>query len=187
MKSIFDHYIQRRLLVSLAVAVAISLSLLTTGNIFAVPPMGPSGEGKQSQWKVSHDLRYLFDQGQGFSQTSSLEGQARWTKPSLPVAQGMVVVDAIANGAPGDLLRDLEAIGLQGGSIAGGMVSGRLPISSIDGATNLKSLALARPSYMMTNVGAVTCAAATIAAPRACPNFKAAPGLRCINTCSTAT
>lgn len=66
-----------------------------------------------------------------------------------------VTVDAIASNGASGLLADLRQLGLQGGATAGRVVSGRLPISSIEEAASLSSLRGMVPSYARTRVGSV--------------------------------
>ena len=75
--------------------------------------------------------------------------------PNLRVSDGFVVVDFVARGSAQALRADLEALGLQGGSVFGRYVSGRLPISAIPAAAALSSLNHGRASAAAVNVGLV--------------------------------
>jgi Ca2+-binding RTX toxin-like protein len=68
----------------------------------------------------------------------------------------MVVVEAVADGAGDQLLADLELLGLDGGAVAGGLVTGRLPVDAIPDAGKLDSLHTLRRSYAITRVGDTT-------------------------------
>ena len=76
--------------------------------------------------------------------------------PLLRVHRGRVVIDAVASGYSNSLREDLEALGMQDISQVGNVVSGLLPISSIDEMEALGSLQFARPSYAMTRGGLTT-------------------------------
>ncbi|MFO8100428.1 MAG: S8 family serine peptidase [Salinibacter sp.] len=66
-----------------------------------------------------------------------------------------VVVDAVAAEDVATLLDDLEALGLEAGATAGAVVSGRIPIASLQEAAQLASLRGMMPSYMRVHVGSV--------------------------------
>ncbi|WP_263819863.1 T9SS type A sorting domain-containing protein [Salinibacter sp.] len=66
-----------------------------------------------------------------------------------------VTVDAVASGDPSRLLQDLRALGLEGESSAGNVVSGRLPIAAIEEAAALPSLRGMMPAYARTTAGSV--------------------------------
>lgn len=74
---------------------------------------------------------------------------------NLQLANGGVVIDAVANGDAQELLADLQSLGLEG-SAFGNMVSGWLPFSAIGSLADLSSLKSAQPSYAITRVGSVT-------------------------------
>jgi hypothetical protein len=66
-----------------------------------------------------------------------------------------VIIDAIAAGYPYILRADLEALGMQDISQVGNVISGLLPIASIDAMEALDSLQFARPSYALSSAGSV--------------------------------
>ncbi|MFQ5568540.1 MAG: CSLREA domain-containing protein, partial [Rhodothermales bacterium] len=71
----------------------------------------------------------------------------------LPVRDGMVLIDAVASGDVADLEADLAGLGLQEGSTYGRVLSGWLPIGSIEALKSLTSLRSARPSLSTLSVG----------------------------------
>ena len=75
--------------------------------------------------------------------------------PLLRLVADRVIIDAVAAGNPNALRADLEALGMQDISQVGNVVSGLLPIASIDALEALGSLQFARPSYAMTRAGSV--------------------------------
>jgi len=76
--------------------------------------------------------------------------------PGVRVRDAWVSVDAIARENAASLLADLQALGLRNGATAGRLVSGQLPVSSIDEAAALETLHSARPVLASRNVGATT-------------------------------
>ncbi|MBD2102311.1 S8 family serine peptidase [Leptolyngbya sp. FACHB-261] len=76
---------------------------------------------------------------------------------SLQLYGDQVRINAIAAGSTQTLFADLNNLGLQGGSTYGSLVSGLLPVASIDDLAQLNSLQFARPTYRpISNVGLVT-------------------------------
>jgi subtilisin family serine protease len=97
--------------------------------------------------KVGSQLAQLYlDRGSLQAQSTSI----------LPVDNDYVVIDAVAEGDAVALLGRLQTLGLQDGSVYEHMVSGRLPVASIESMAKLTELKFARASMMTTNVGAVT-------------------------------
>ncbi len=75
----------------------------------------------------------------------------------MPVTpDGMVVIDAIAEHDANELLADLEAMGLEGASVFGRMVSGRFPVDRVGELENMLSLNSAQVSLAAPSRGLVT-------------------------------
>ncbi|MDJ0839342.1 MAG: S8 family serine peptidase [Acidobacteriota bacterium] len=72
------------------------------------------------------------------------------------LADGLVVIDAVATGDPAELLADLEALGLTNGSTYGRFVSGRMPVDNLETMAGSVNLAFARLSVNKAFVGDVT-------------------------------
>jgi hypothetical protein len=68
----------------------------------------------------------------------------------IRVSNGRVTIEAIATTDVDSLLQDLEALGLSNGATAGGVVSGRMPISKIPSMAKLGSLQSVSPAQMQT-------------------------------------
>jgi len=135
---------------------------------------GPDGTGKDGPMaKVGAELSLLYEQFQGEGQAGvrsiredarqpvvkrengeARRGRSRVRSPISADGQS-VSVNAIAAERPSRLLGALQQLGLEGGATAGGVVSGRLPISAIQEAAQLKSLQGMLPSYARTHVGRV--------------------------------
>lgn len=77
--------------------------------------------------------------------------------PQMPVtSDNLVVIDAIAAHDANELLADLEAMGMQGGSVYGRMVSGRFPVDRVAELENMVSLNSAQVSLAIASRGLVT-------------------------------
>ena len=117
---------------------------------------GTDGQGKDGPLaKVGASLSTLYRAHQQHQKSSTAQ-PFRPTQSLLRVADGYVIVDAVAARSPEALRADLEALGLRGGAVAGNLVSGRLPISSIDDMAALSSLQAARPTRAITRSGLTT-------------------------------
>ena len=107
---------------------------------------GPDLEGKNGRLsKIGRHLTTLYREFRWHKQTKA--GQPY--EPSLTSAQiadGRVVVDAIAVGEGRALLDQLREIGLEDGVRAGRLVSGRLPIDRLADAAQLPALRRIMPS-----------------------------------------
>ena len=135
---------------------------------------GPDGVGKDGPLaRVGMELALLYHQHradgpggvQALSEASrgrtkrTTEGPSRRERSRMatPIsADGrLVTVDAVASDGAARLLTDLWRLGLENGSTAGNVVSGRLPISAIGEAAGLASLRGMMPSYATTTAGSV--------------------------------
>jgi hypothetical protein len=79
-------------------------------------------------------------------------------KPAgVPDAGDYILIDARSTGDGAELLQRLAALGLQGGSYYGNMVSGRLPLSAVESALELPVLGSMTASLPpIRNVGSIT-------------------------------
>ncbi|MCB0212873.1 MAG: S8 family serine peptidase [Anaerolineae bacterium] len=111
---------------------------------------GRSGQTKHAT-KVSEDLRVLREEHRANRNLVFVPGN-----PLIAVSGNRVVVDAVAANDVDVLRADLEKLGLQDIATFGRIVSGRLPIASIDNLSTLDSLNFIRPAYAITNVGLTT-------------------------------
>jgi hypothetical protein len=134
---------------------------------------GEDGRGKDGPMaKVGAELAVLYYQHQAEGRAGIRGLEEARTRPMLrknqerePADAGIALplsdngqfvrVEAIASDGPTSLLRDLRGLGLEAGTLAGNMVSGRLPISAIREAATLGSLRGMLPSYARTRVGRV--------------------------------
>lgn len=75
---------------------------------------------------------------------------------ALNIINGKVVIDAASiDGDIEGLLADLQAHGLEGGATWGNMVSGLLPIASLEAISALENLNFARGAQALSNIGSV--------------------------------
>lgn len=77
-------------------------------------------------------------------------------EPLVNVVDNRVVVDAVASDDVEHLRADLVFLGMQEAVAAGRIVSGQLPIASLEAAARLPSLKFAQPAFAITHVGSVT-------------------------------
>ncbi len=74
----------------------------------------------------------------------------------VPTFNDTVIITAIANESPETLATDLEALGATDISVAGRLVSARVPLSVIPSLEGLSQLRFARPGLALANAGLVT-------------------------------
>ena len=113
-----------------------------------------SGQAKNST-KVSRDLIFLREE-QRVNRNLVTPQPFVPSNPLLAVSGNYVVVDAVAADDADALRVDLEKLGLQNVTTFGRMVSGRLPIASIDNLFKLNPLLRVlrksfEPGFRMTN------------------------------------
>ncbi len=83
------------------------------------------------------------------AQLHALNPAARF-RLSVPLATPEVLIDAVAQGEPGDLRNALQRLGLRGASVFSNDVGGWLPVDQIAGAAQLAQLRFARASMPRT-------------------------------------
>lgn len=105
---------------------------------------------------VGGHLTLLYEEHKGYlEKTTFLPFQSN--NQLLQVSNSFVVIDAVAAQDTTTLLKDLEELGLQQGSMYGSVVSGVLPIQALDEMASLESLKFVKPAYRpITNVGLTT-------------------------------
>lgn len=98
---------------------------------------GPDGTGKDGPLSAAGmDLLLLYHRFQEADSTDAFTP----TQSGLPVSDGHVTVDAIAQEETDPLRSDLEQLGMKNMAVAGRVVSGRLPIERIPEAAQLETL-----------------------------------------------
>ncbi|MDZ7705943.1 MAG: hypothetical protein U5L04_15825 [Trueperaceae bacterium] len=105
---------------------------------------GDDLEGKDGPLaKVGADLALLYRQYQRHEQQTP-QTAFRPHDPMIPVENGYVLIDAVADGSASVLRAELERHGLIEASSFGRVVSGLLPIMAIDDIAGLDTLRSAR-------------------------------------------
>ena len=121
---------------------------------------GPDRRGKNGVMaRVGLDLALLFHEHRDFVERRQATGKKDIFKSSSGMARikdEMVVVDVVAAGDVTELMSQLRAQGMQQSAVYGRMVSGLLPIASLENVAQLPALKLARPAYARSMTGAVT-------------------------------
>ena len=109
--------------------------------------------------RVGLELALLFHEHRDFVARRQATAKKEIFKPSggmLRIRDEMVVVDVVAAGDVTELLSQLQAHGMHQAAVYGRMVSGLLPIASLQSVAQLPALKLARPAYARSMAGAVT-------------------------------
>ena len=134
--------------------------LLSTLLVFAAGDraLAASGGGDVKRGpmsKVGSELAVLFDQHQDYL-TLEFDKPFVASNRFLPLSDDLVLIDAVATLGTGQLLSDLESLGLRDAARYGAYVSGLLPIQAIGDMAALDSLRYVQPAYFVTNVGDTT-------------------------------
>ena len=120
-------------------------------------PAKMQGVPAKATTKASSDLVALQASYQSAGRVRGARTGFKQPNTLLQVVGGKVVVDAVAKGDVQQLVRELEAKGMTVTATFGRVVSGLLPIESIDDLENIGVLQSAAPAYApKRNVGLVT-------------------------------
>ena len=106
--------------------------------------------------KVGKYLEEVYQDYLEFQKQTSGKETLAPRNPMIHLSDGYVVIDAISLDNPEGLKEELEGLGLINGAVFGNVVSGRLPISSIDKLPECNYLNIAQPSLAINNAGTVT-------------------------------
>jgi len=121
---------------------------------------GPDLAGKDGNMaREGFDLTLLFHEHRDYVLRGGAAVLKRAFQSSVKLARVQnekVVIDAVAANDADALARELAALGMENISVYGKLVSGRIPIASLEKASRLSGLRLARPAYASTMAGAVT-------------------------------
>lgn len=129
----------------------LAIVLLFTATSAQAQGGGPiRGNLSGSEGKVSSELMALHREYQAHLQSGRTI--FRPTTRLVRVIGNRVVIDATAARDPQTLKRDLEALGLRNGAVAGQLVSGQLPISAIPSLNSVSSLQSVRAAYAITHL-----------------------------------
>ena len=117
---------------------------------------GADGQGKDGPLaKMGTDLTRLYYEHDAHIASGTKSPFVPRVRP-MPVRDGYVTIDAVAQTNAVALVADLKALGLQDAAVAGRMVSGRLPIAAIPEAAALTDLRFARPARALLLRGDAT-------------------------------
>jgi hypothetical protein len=121
------------------------------GAVSAIPlvlvVLGMLVAGGKDDVRIGPELRRLYE---GYV---AAQGSGRPFTPDDPlvaVADGCVVIDAVAAADVETLRADLVALGMRGAVAAGRIVSGQLPVAAIGALAGLPSLRFARAAARET-------------------------------------
>jgi hypothetical protein len=105
--------------------------------------------------KMGFDLALLREE---YRDHTALQTLAPFTYSNslLHISNNQVVVDVIAQSDAASIESDLKGLGMQITGKAGAMVSGLLPITSLEAVAALQNVRFARPAMWKTNVGLIT-------------------------------
>ncbi|RDC64233.1 S8 family serine peptidase [Adhaeribacter pallidiroseus] len=108
--------------------------------------------------KIGPELAILKKQQVARQSTATLPAITRHANTSLLQTRGnYVVIEALAENSPAQLLADLQALGMTRPASFGRLVSGLVPIAALDKVAALASLHSARPAYKpFTKIGKTT-------------------------------
>jgi Subtilase family/Calx-beta domain len=97
--------------------------------------------------KIGSDLAEVFIEYEIHRQTGGNLSTFKPENSLIQIRDGYVVIDAIASTSVAELLTDLKRLGLQQSASFQSVVSGILPVESLNQIANLSSLRFAKPAY----------------------------------------
>lgn len=109
--------------------------------------------------RVGMDLSLLYQEHRNFKMKGGELLLRRSFKSSLPLARiknEKVVIDVVAAGDVDSLVQELVVLGMENISVYGRVISGSIPISSLEQTATIATLRFARPVYAKTREGSVT-------------------------------
>lgn len=109
--------------------------------------------------KLGLDLTLIYQEHRDFKMKGGEFVLRRPFKSSLKLAHirdEKIVIDVVAGGSINTLVQELTVLGMESITTYGRMVSGRIPIASLEQAATIASLRFARPAYAKTSAGAIT-------------------------------
>ena len=109
--------------------------------------------------KLGIDLALIYQEHRHFKINGGTQVLQRPFVSSLSLARirdEKIVVDAVAGGEIDSLLQELTVLGMENISVYGRMISGWMPIASLEQAAKISTLKFARPAYAKVNTGSVT-------------------------------
>ena len=121
---------------------------------------GKDRQGKDGPMaKLGIDLSLIYHEHRNFKINGGTQVLKRPFTSSLPLARirdEKLVIDVVASANPDNLAQDLSIFGMENISVHGRMISGLIPISSLEQIAEISTLKFARPSYVSARTGSVT-------------------------------
>ncbi len=154
-------YLPNTPMIGLAAVVALGVAGGTLPGGSALAQLGPADvmSAKTGPMaKIGTDLAGLHQRQSAFAFRAAPRavGDLAPAESMMQIVGDKVVIDAVAVDDTDALLGELEALGLENGTSFGHVVSGLLPIASLEAAAGLENLQFARPAMAMTRIGSVT-------------------------------
>lgn len=109
--------------------------------------------------KIGMDLSLVFQEHRDFKIRGGEKVLRRSFSSSLTharVKDQKIVIDVVASGNTDTLIQELKIIGMENISVFGRMVSGLLPIASLEKIAAISTMKFARPAYAKAGTGSVT-------------------------------
>ena len=116
----------------------------------------PAAGKKATDLKVDDDLITLWWQHRQYVITQGTDQGFKPDAVNIPAKAGYVTVDVTAEGSGAQILQSLLTLGMRDATAFGKLVSGQLPIESIDDLAKLPGVHTAAPSYAITQAGSAT-------------------------------
>jgi hypothetical protein len=121
---------------------------------------GKDRSGKDGpMFKLGMDLSLLYQEHRNFNMQGGEYLLHRPFVSSLSNARiknEKIVIDVVAGGDVDELVEDLVVLGMENISVYGRIISGLIPISSLEQAATIATLRFARPVYAKVRTGSVT-------------------------------
>lgn len=109
--------------------------------------------------RIGLDLSLVYQEHRDFKIKASAQVSSRPFKSSLPLARirdEKIVIDVVAGDDVDTLVQELIVLGMENISVYGRMISGLIPISSLEQIASITTLKFARPAYAIAGSGSVT-------------------------------
>lgn len=121
---------------------------------------GGDGKGKDGVMaKMGLDLALIFQEHRDYKMkggASVLGKEFTSSRKKARIQNEKVVVDFVADGDVDTLVQELSVLGLEDISVYGRMVSGLMPIASLEQSASVATMRFSRIAYARTRTGSVT-------------------------------
>jgi hypothetical protein len=109
--------------------------------------------------KLGLDLSLIYHEHRDYKMKGGVQVLNRPFESSLKLARisnGKIVIDVVAGGDVETLEQELIVLGMENISVYGRMISGLMPIASLEQTATIATLNFARPAYAKAGTGSVT-------------------------------